>query len=74
MDDDRRTARIVGLSLTAICCMCFGLSAFGARSDQPASQKVTWQSEMSPVLFVTQTVPMARADQSPLVHMSEPNR
>ena len=28
MDNDSRTARIVGLSLTGICALCFALSAF----------------------------------------------
>jgi hypothetical protein len=60
MDDDRRTARIVGLSLTGICCICFGLSAFGARNDQPGlSPQVSWEGEMSPVSFVDHK-PIAR--------------
>ena len=59
MDDDRRTAQIVGLSLTGICCLCFALSALSLSKDQPSSSSEanllsSW-SEKAPVLLVNHT-------------------
>jgi hypothetical protein len=59
MDDDRRTARIVGLSLTGICSLCFALSALGLSKDQPAlsseAKLLSSWSEKAPMLMVNQT-------------------
>jgi hypothetical protein len=56
MNDDRRTARIVGLSLAGICCLCFALSALGLSQDKPSgAELLAAKNEAAPVLLVNQT-------------------
>jgi hypothetical protein len=61
MKDDRRTAHIVGLSLTAICCLCFALFALGVSNDPPPAEAklLPWQAEIAPVVLVNQTMPIS---------------
>jgi hypothetical protein len=61
MNDDKRTARIVGLSLAAICSVCFALSALGMSSDPRAAEarSLASQAEFAPIVLVNQTAPVA---------------
>jgi hypothetical protein len=58
MDDDRHTARIVGLSLAAVCCLCFALSALGLSKDKPSEAGLlAAKNGTAQVLLVNQTSP-----------------
>jgi hypothetical protein len=63
MNDDRRTARIVGLSLAGICCLCFALSALGLSQDKSyEAELLAADNRMAPVLFVNQIRPVPALD------------
>ena len=58
MNDDRRTTRIIGLSLAGICCLCFALSALGLSKDKPSeAELLAAKSGTTQVLLVNQTRP-----------------
>jgi hypothetical protein len=58
MNDDRRTTRIIGLSLAGICCLCFALSALGLSKDKPSdAELLAAKNGMGQVLLVNQTYP-----------------
>jgi len=58
MNDDRRTTRIIGLSLAGICCLCFALSALGLSKDKPfEAELLPAQNGTTQVLLVNQTYP-----------------